>query len=197
MIDADQQALGILDAGKSGSRQGGPSFRLRHRALRAVWMVTWTLLAAWTPAPLHRWRALLLRLFGARLGVNVRVHGAARIWFPPNLAMGNNALIGPRAICYNMAPVEIGKGAIISQGAHLCTGTHAIDDPLFQLVAKPIVIGADAWVAAEAFVGPGVMIGEGAVLGARGVAFGDLPAWTVHAGNPARMIGQRRAPTTP
>jgi hypothetical protein len=68
MTHADQRDLGILDAATSGSRQGGPSFALRHRALRVAWGVAWTLLAAWTPAPLHRWRALLLRLFGAQAG---------------------------------------------------------------------------------------------------------------------------------
>jgi putative colanic acid biosynthesis acetyltransferase WcaF len=196
-MDGDQRRLGILNAARSGSRHGGPSFTLRHRVVRAAWVVAWTLLAAWTPAPLHGWRALLLRLFGARLADNARVHGSARIWYPPNLVMEENALIGPRVICYSMAPVRIGCSAVVSQGAHLCAGTHAIDDPFFQLVARPIVIGPSAWIAAEAFVGPGVVVGEGAVLGARGVAFIDLPAWTVHAGNPARLTGQRQRFTTP
>lgn len=187
----DQRELGILDAARSGSREGGPSFAFRHRALRACWAFTWTVLGAWTPAPFHRWRAWLLRLFGARLAANARVHGSATIWYPPNLVMEDNTLIGPRVICYTVAPVCIGANAIISQGAHLCTGTHRIDDPGFQLEARPITIGANAWVAAEAFVGPGVELGEGAVLGARGVTFKDLPAWTVHAGNPARLIRER------
>jgi putative colanic acid biosynthesis acetyltransferase WcaF len=191
MSDADQRNFGILDATTSGSRRGGPSFALRHRALRFAWGVTWGLLAAWTPAPLHRWRALLLRLFGAQLAGNVRVHGSARIWYPPHLAMEENTLIGQRAIVHNIAPIRICRGAIVSQGAHLCTGTHDIDDPSFQLVASPILIGANAWVAAEAFVGPGVVLGEGAVLGARSVAVRDIAAWEVHAGNPARLIRMR------
>jgi hypothetical protein len=77
------------------------------------------------------------------------------------------------------------------QGAHLCTGTHDVEDADFQLVTKPIVIGANAWIAAEAFVGPGVTVGEGAVLGARAVAFRHLDAWTVYAGNPARKLRRR------
>jgi putative colanic acid biosynthesis acetyltransferase WcaF len=196
MTHVDQRDLGILDAATSGSRQGGPSFSRGHRLVRVVWTVAWTLLAAWTPAPMHRWRALLLRLFGARLFGNVRVHGSARIWYPPNLVMDENSLIGRGATVYNIAPIRIGKGAIVSQGAHLCTGTHVIDDPSFQLTASPIVIGANAWIAAEAFVGPGVVVGEEAVLGARGVAFRDIPAWSVYVGNPARLL-RRRRPTSP
>lgn len=191
MTDGASDNFGILDASKSGSREGGPSFAVRHRVLRLAWGITWTLLAAWTPAPLHRWRAFLLRLFGARLAQNARVHGSARIWYPPHLVMEANTLIGRGAIIYSIAPVHIGRGAVISQGAHLCTGSHDIDDAAFQLTAQPITVGADAWIAAEAFVGPGVFIGEGAVLGARGVAFSDLAAWTVHVGNPARPIRAR------
>ncbi|WP_112436917.1 putative colanic acid biosynthesis acetyltransferase [Rhizobium sp.] len=191
MSDSVEQNFGILDAARSGSRQGGPSFSVRHRALRLAWGIAWALLAAWTPAPLHRWRAFLLRLFGARLSRNARVHGSACIWFPPHLVMEENTLIGRGAIIYSIAPVRIGRGAVISQGAHLCTGSHDIDDGAFQLTARPITIGVDAWVAAEAFVGPGVSIGEGTVLGARGVAFSDLAAWTVYAGNPALPIRAR------
>ena len=191
MRDGASENFGILDAAQSGSREGGPSFGVRHRMLRVAWGLTWALLAAWTPAPFHRWRAFLLRLFGARLARNARVHGSARIWYPPHLIMEENTLIGRGAIIYSIAAIHIGRGVVISQGAHLCTGSHDIDDASFQLTAQPITIGADAWVAAEAFVGPGVSIGEGAVLGARGVAFSDLCAWTVYAGNPARPIRAR------
>ncbi len=191
MSDNVNENFGILDAAKSGSREGGPSFSVRHRTLRLAWGIAWALLAAWTPAPLHRWRAFLLRLFGARLARNARVHGSTRIWYPLHLVMEENTLIGRGAIIYCIAPVRIGRGAVISQGAHLCTGSHDIDDASFQLTARPITVGANAWVAAEAFVGLGVSIGEGAVLGARGVAFGDLAAWTVYAGNPARPIRAR------
>ncbi|RDJ10386.1 DapH/DapD/GlmU-related protein [Rhizobium grahamii] len=193
----EQHALGILDARTSGSRTGGPSFSLQHRMLRAAWAVAWTLLAAWTPAPLHQWRAMLLRMFGAQLGANARVHASARIWYPPNLVMEENTLVGPRVTCYAMAPIRICRNAVISQGAHLCAGSHVVDDPYFQLEAHPITIGANAWVAAEAFVGPGVILEEGSVLGARGVAFSNIPAWTIFAGNPARFLRKRVLFTSP
>lgn len=174
------------------SRTGGPSFSLRHRVERAVWGVAWGLLARWTPPPLHRWRRLVLNAFGAKLAPNARVYGAAKVWYPRNLVMEENAVMGPGVICYSMASITICRDAIVSQRAHLCAGTHEVDDPLFQLRAYPIVIGAKAWVAAEAFVGPGVTLGEGAVLGARGVTVKDLPEWTIWAGNPARRIRERK-----
>ena len=46
-------------------------------------------------------------------------------------------------------------------GCNLCSGIHSYNNKKFQLIAKPITIGAHVWVAAEAIVHPGVTIGEG------------------------------------
>ena len=67
-----------------------------------------------------------------------------------------------------------------------------MDDPAFQLIAKPIKLEPHSWVAADAFVGPGVVVGEGAVLGARAVAFSDLEPWTLYVGNPAQKRRLRK-----
>lgn len=180
-------------------QDGGPSFGLRNRLVRLVWGGVWLLMASWTPRQLQPWRHALLRLFGARMGHKADVRGSARVWLPSHLVMADHAVIGPGVTCYNQAPIHIGERALVSQGAHLCAGTHDIDHVHFPLVARPIHIGAHAWVAAEAFVGPGAVVGDGAVLGARGVAFGHLDAWTVYAGNPAKRVRERRwrAPGTP
>lgn len=183
----------VLRGDGAGIVAGGPSFALRHRLFRALWSVSWVVLAAWTPPPLHGWRRLVLAAFGARIDPTARVHGSARVWYPPNLRMAARAMLGPRTTCYCVAAITLGEGAIVSQGAHLCGGTHAVDDPGFQLLSKPILIGNGAWVAAEAFVGPGVTLGACAVLGARGVAFRDLEAGCIYVGNPARRL-RRRVP---
>lgn len=171
--------------------KGAPSFPRRHRLLRLVWSGVWTVFGTWTPAPLHRWRVLLLRLAGAKVHATAHVYGSARIWYPPNLHMGPYACLGPRVDCYNMASIQLGAKAIVSQGAHLCAGTHDIDDPHHQLVTKPITIGEGAWVAAEAFVGPGVTVGRNAVIGAKAVLFKDAEPSGVYVGNPARLIRKR------
>jgi putative colanic acid biosynthesis acetyltransferase WcaF len=180
-----------LDARLSHSLTGGPSFSLGNRFKRLIWGITWACLARWTPPPLHAWRRFLLNAFGARIASTARVYGTAVVWLPSNLTVGEYAAIGPRVICYCMAPIRIDDYAIVSQGSHLCAGTHDTEDPLFQLIARPITIEKHAWVAAEAFVGPGVTIGEGAVLGARAVAFRDIGAWEIHVGNPATKSRDR------
>lgn len=181
-----------LDARTSQPVRGGASFPLRHRLLRVAFGLWWGLLCRWTPPPMRRWRVVSLRLFGAQVAWTARVHGSARVWYPPNLTMGQHAVLGPRVNCYCMGPVVIEDYATISQDAELCGGSHDVDDIHDQLVVARIRIGRQAWVAAGAFVGPGVELGEGAVLGARAVTMKSLASWTIHAGNPARQLRERR-----
>lgn len=181
-----------LDASLNRPRDGGVSYPLRHRLLRFVWGGVWGLLGATSPTPFFGWRRFLLRLFGAQIAASAKVYPSVRIWYPPNLEMAEWSCMAPRVNCYSMAPIRLGAYALVSQGAHLCAGTHDIDDPNFQLVVKPVTVEANAWVAAEAFVGPGVTVGAGAVLGARSVLFRDLAPLAVAAGNPAQTIRQRR-----
>jgi putative colanic acid biosynthesis acetyltransferase WcaF len=137
------------------------------------------------------WRRLLLRLFGARLSSTAKVYPGVKVWYPRNLEMHEFSCLGPGVDCYSMGPIVLEAGALVSQRAFLCGGTHDIDDVLFEVQTRPIRLGRSSWVAAEAFVGPGVELGEGAVLGARGVTVKNLAPWTVYAGNPARPLRAR------
>jgi putative colanic acid biosynthesis acetyltransferase WcaF len=96
--------------------------------------------------------------------------------------------VGDRAILYALGPITIGANATVSQGAHLCAGSHDLTETHRPLVKPPITIGDGAWVAADAFVGPGVTIGAGAVVGARTVVVKDVKEGWLVVGNPARPI---------
>lgn len=180
-----------LDARSHDPFAWAPTFSLSNRLRRLAWSVSWTLLARWTPPPLHKWRTFLLRGFGARMHWTAKVYGSAQIWDPANLEMAPYSTLGPGVICYSMSKVRIGTRAVVSQRAHLCCGSHDISSRTFQLFSRPIDVRANAWVCAEAFVGPGVTVGEGAVLAARSVTFSSLEAWNVYRGNPAYAIRQR------
>lgn len=180
-----------LDASEMAPISGGPSFSLGNRLFRAAWGISWLVLARWTPPPLHGWRRLVLRAFGAQMAPGSRVYASTRVWYPPNLAIGRDTLIGPGVNCYNQGRIDIGARVVVSQGTHLCASSHDISDRNFQLVLRPIRIEDDAWVAAEAFVGPGVTVGAGAVVGARAALFRDAEPFGVYSGNPAILIKTR------
>ncbi|WP_448041516.1 putative colanic acid biosynthesis acetyltransferase [Bradyrhizobium liaoningense] len=185
----------LIEHQKQKPKEGGPTFSFSNRLHRAAWNITWRLLATWTPPFLRPWRRVLLRLFGAKIASTANVYGSAHIWLPRNLQMDPYSCLGPKVTCYNMAMITIGRRATVSQGAHLCAGTHDVDDPDHRLQAKPIIIGENAWIAAEAFIGPGVRIGAWSVLGARSVAFRDLEPCTIYIGNPAVPARQRKIGT--
>jgi putative colanic acid biosynthesis acetyltransferase WcaF len=169
-----------------------PSFPLKSRLKRLVWNVCWLLLYRTSPRPMHGWRAMLLRLFGAEMGPNCHFYPGSKIWAPWNLICADQVNAGDGAEIYNPAPMHFGSHVIVSQGAYLCGATHDFDDPTFPLLAYSMSIGAYAWVCARAIVSPGVNLGEGAVLGLGAVATRDLEPWGVYAGVPAVKVKERK-----
>jgi putative colanic acid biosynthesis acetyltransferase WcaF len=169
-----------------------PSFSLRQRIARLIWTICWIFLYRPTPRPLHFWRALLLRAFGARLGPGCRFYPASKVWAPWNLVCEDLVVVSDGSEIYNQAPIHLGSHAIVSQGAYLCASTHDFNDPAFPLLAYPMNVGAYAWICARAAVGPGVDVGEGAVLGLGSVATRELEPWGVYAGVPAVKVKERK-----
>ncbi len=168
------------------------SFSLRNRIARAAWQFAWLILFRPSPRPFHAWRAMLLRAFGAEVGRHVHVYPSVRIWAPWNLHIESFSGIGDGASIYNMARISIGSRAVISQGAHLCCGSHDIDSVNFQLISKPITIERFAWICADVFIGPGVTIAEGNVIAARSAVFRTPSGtWGVWSGNPPARIRSR------
>lgn len=181
-------------AGQYTDHVSGKMLRQYHRASkrnrigRACWNVVWLFLYRPSPIILHQWRCSLLRLFGAEVGKRVHPYPSSRVWAPWNLTLRDGSCLAGGVDCYNVARVDLEERAIVSQRTYLCTATHDYTSESFALLAGPISIGRDAWVAAEAFIGPGVRIGEGAVVGARSVVLRSVDDWVVAAGNPARQL---------
>lgn len=162
---------------------------------RALWNVVCTILFRPFPTIVFwRWRWLLLRCFGAKLSLKGHVYASAKIWAPWNLVVEEGGCLGPDTICYNQSLVTIGKDAIVSQYAYLCTAGHDMSKRICAeegLLIAPIRIDKDAWVGSRAFVGMGVTIGEGAVVGATASVYKDVEPWTIVGGNPAKIIKKR------
>lgn len=171
----------------------------REKLGRALWLLVECTLFRWSPRPWHRWRCLLLRCFGTRfpdlpVGPAVRIAASAQVHFPAKLTLERGTMVGPRVHLYNLAPIILRAGVNLSQDVHLCTGTHDFSRWTMPLLARPITVGANAWLAAEVFVGPGVTIGELAVIGARSVVMRDQPPRMICAGQPCRPLKPRPEP---
>ncbi len=169
----------------------GPSFSLSNRISRVIWGVTDFFLFRFSPKPFHKWRSFLLRCFGAKVGMGVHVYPKVKIWAPWNLELADGCGVANYVTLYSQGKISIGKWSVISQGAHLCAGTHDYNQPGFPLTTSPIKIGSNVWVAAEAFIHPGVTIDDGCVIGARAVVNKNMPAWMICAGHPCEPIKER------
>lgn len=163
----------------------------REQLGRALWALAMFFFRL-SPRPLWAWRRALLRAFGAQVGADVHIYSSVRIAIPWNLTLGEQCAVGDRAILYSLGRITLGPRAVVSQGGHVCAGTHDISRPDRPLLKLPVTIESDAWVAADAFIGPGVVVGHGAIVGARAVVVKDVAPENTVAGNPARVISKDR-----
>jgi putative colanic acid biosynthesis acetyltransferase WcaF len=189
--EREDEALPTLDFVASRRAR---TWTLRELVGRAVWEVTRGPLFAWTPRPLWGWRRVVLRIFGAQIGRDVRIHPTVKIDVPWNLAIGDEAAIGDGAILYSLGMITIGRRATVSQYAHLCAGTHSYEERDLPLLKLPITVADEAWICADAFVGPGVNVGRLAIVGARAVVVKDVADQLIVVGNPAQVIKTRTIP---
>lgn len=87
--------------------------------------------------------------------------------------------------------IEIGEYCAIAQGAIIKdSDEHAIVDKLGNKneYTQPIIIGNKVWIGTNAIILKGVAIGDGAIIAAGAVVTKDVPAHTLVAGVPAKVI---------
>jgi phosphonate metabolism protein (transferase hexapeptide repeat family) len=85
---------------------------------------------------------------------------------------------------------------ILYRGPMYGEGFGADDAELFHWRRlQRVRIGHDVWIGHGVVIMPGVTIGNGAVIGSGSIVTGDVPAWTIAAGNPCRPIRPRFSPS--
>lgn len=132
----------------------------------------------------------LLRLFGAKIGKDVRIKPRIYIHYPWKLTIGDYSWLAECSI-ENLAEVYIGNNVCISQKAMLLTGNHNYRSVNFDLITKPIILEEGTWICANATVCPGVTTKSHAVLTVGSIATKDLDAYGIYKGNPAFKVKDR------
>ena len=135
-------------------------------------------------------REALTALFG-RLADDAVVEPPFHCDYGFNISIGSRLYANVSCVFLDCAAIEIGDHVLLGPGVHLYTATHPLDSAERRRgleLAKPIVVGDDAWLGGGAIVLPGVTIGARAVVGAGSVVTRDVPADETVAGNPAGTI---------
>lgn len=135
--------------------------------------------------PFRQLKIILLRWFGAKVGVGVDIKPGVNIKYPWLLSIGNHAWIGEKVWIDNLVNVKIGDNVILSQGAMLLTGSHDYKVTTFDLMVGKITLEEGSWIGAKAVVCPNVRVGSHSVLAAGSVATANLAPYTIYQGNPA------------
>ena len=119
--------------------------------------------------------------------------------FPPfytdcgkNIKIGKNVFINAGCKFQDQGGIEIGDGALIGHGVVLATLNHDFaPENRSTLHPSAIKIGKNVWIGSNATVLPGVSIGDGAIVAAGAVVTRDIPAKTIAAGVPAKVIRKK------
>lgn len=94
------------------------------------------------------------------------------------------------------AGIKIGSQTRIANNVTVYAFNHgmSMQAALYQqaVSSRGIVIGKDVWIGAQAGIVDGVTIGNHAVIGMGAIVTRDVAEFAIVAGNPARVIGDRR-----
>lgn len=110
---------------------------------------------------------------------------------------GNHIKVGKNFFCnYNCTILDVGKvtigdNCLFAPNVAIYTAGHPIHpdsrNSLYEY-GIDVTIGDNVWIGGNVVVMPGVTIGDCCVIGAGSVVTRDIPAWSIAAGNPARVI---------
>lgn len=120
--------------------------------------------------------------------------------FPPSEAhavtIGPGAVLNDALLNVSSGTITIGRDVLLAHNVSLLTGTH--DYRTFGAYrrcgipreGRDVVIEEGAWVAANATVIGPCRVGAHAVVAAGSVVIADVPAYSVVAGVPARVVSR-------
>ncbi|HEY6738789.1 MAG TPA: acyltransferase, partial [Actinopolymorphaceae bacterium] len=136
----------------------------------------------------------LAAVFPRRLRMGDRCYIAAHAYVTEDVVTGDDCTLNPFVTV--RGKVELGDAVRIGAHTSILGFNHGTDPdrPVHRqpLTSRGIRIGDDVWIGSNAVVLDGVTIGDHCVIGAGAVVTRDLPAWSIAAGNPARVIRDRR-----
>ncbi|MFH1888994.1 MAG: acyltransferase [Candidatus Omnitrophota bacterium] len=137
---------------------------------------------------------------GIRIGRNTRIMFASYVCaFSGHLKENEGIYIGESCwvgincvIAAGDARVEIGDNTLIGPNVTIATGNHKFESGKLIMEQsyeqEPISIGKDCWLGANSVILGGVKIGEHSVVAAGAVVNKDVPAYSIAAGVPAKVI---------
>jgi acetyltransferase-like isoleucine patch superfamily enzyme len=127
---------------------------------------------------------------GALLEPGVWLTGPA----PARIRIGAGSFLNRNVMVAAVELVEIGEHCMFANGCFVTDGNHRFDDPEKPVPWQgftskgPTRVGDNVWCGANVVITSGVTVGERCVIGANSVVTQDVPAYSIAAGSPAKVI---------
>lgn len=133
--------------------------------------------------------ALLIEML--KIGKEVWVEPPFYFCYGKHISIGEGSYINVNCNFIDDGEIIIGKKVMFGPAVTIATVGHPVH-PDFRdyMYAAPVHIADNVWIGANVTICPGVTIGENSVIGAGSVVIHDVPANSIAAGNPAKIIRQ-------
>ena len=107
-----------------------------------------------------------------------------------NIRVGRNVFINQNCTMYDLGGIDIGDDVMIGPNVSIITSSHPVEPSRRRdaVIARPIVIERNVWIAAGVTIIGGVRVGENSVIAAGSVVTRDVAPNTLVGGNPARLM---------
>jgi maltose O-acetyltransferase len=107
-----------------------------------------------------------------------------------NIHVGDNFYAGYNCTILDMAEVRVGHNCMIGPNVGIYTAGHSIEpkDRNKSGYGIPITIGNNVWIGGSCVILAGVTIDDNSIVAAGSVVTKDVPANTIVAGNPAKIL---------
>jgi len=106
------------------------------------------------------------------------------------IVIGDYCLISPGVNIAAAQSINIGDNCMLASGVYISDsdwhGTYNRIRPF--RCTQPVTLNNNVWIGLRAIIGKGVTIGENSIIGAGAVVINDIPANSIAAGNPAKIV---------
>lgn len=116
-----------------------------------------------------------------------------------DVILGRRVTVNSGCVIYTGNGLHIGDDVAIAANCVFAPVNHEFSDKSrrireqrFQPSRGGIIIGNDVWIGASCVILDGSKIADGCVIGAMSLVRGELPAYSISAGNPSQIIGWRK-----
>ncbi|MBR7748080.1 acyltransferase [Undibacterium baiyunense] len=115
-----------------------------------------------------------------------------------DVVIGERTVINSGCVLYTGNGISIGNDVAIAANCTFAPVNHAYKDKSRKINQQGflpsrggIVIEDDVWIGANVIILDGAILRTGCVIGAGSLVRGEIPAYSIQAGNPLRHLGWR------